>query len=324
VQINPQPGQPLEGSQPYYTGAYLQTHPAPYTQPSSAGSVPASGTNNLNYYGGPVDQYGTDALNVFWEPNGSNWGGYNGYMDTFYNDISNNGTGTGYYGNLTQYYDVINGTKHNISNYSQFVTSWQDTTQAYPSAGYVDNTSAAVEVERAIQLNVWPLDSMSQYNLYLGTTSSGGSENACYKGLCFLSGQICGWHETTTYQNVRISFAVIPYGTGPNNGCAPHKTGSLTNYCPNGQNGGCNVDSALDTSGHETFEVVTDPEPNASTAWEDSGGAEMADKCQGKYDNLIYDGGQANHYFNNVDFYALQDDWDNQISGCSPYGPKYP
>lgn len=324
VQIHPRPGQPLTGAHPYYTAAYLQGHPNPYQHPSSSGNVIPLTSNNLNYYGGPVDHYGTDAMNILWQPyGGSTWNTYNGYMNQLYSDITNSGSGTGYYGNLTQYYDVIGGTKTYIPNYSAFIASWQDT-QGYPSSGYVDDATARAEVERAIQVNGWALDSLSQYNVYLGTNSSGGSENACLNGSCFLSGQLCGWHGVVSYQGVYLSYAVIPYGTGPGNGCAPHKTGSSTLYCPNGQNGGCNVDSALDTSGHETFEVTTDPEPNVATAWADSSGAEIADKCVGQYDNLVYDNGQANHYFNNRRYYALQDDWDNHVTGCTPYGPNYP
>lgn len=45
---------------------------------------------------------------------------------------------------------------------------------------------------------------------------------------------------------------------------------------------------------------------------------------EGRFDNQVYEGGLANHQFRIGTYYYLQDEWNNSITGCSPYGPQYP
>jgi hypothetical protein len=66
-----------------------------------------SGCPQLTYTAGGQVQYDdTHAYNIFWQPYGSGWSTFRSQVNTFFNDISNNGAGTGYYGDLTQYYQT--------------------------------------------------------------------------------------------------------------------------------------------------------------------------------------------------------------------------
>lgn len=295
--------------------------------PQPASLCGQSGCPKLAYDpGGQVQYDGTHAYNIFWQPYGSGWATFRQFMNNFYNGISNSGLGTGYYGDLTQYYqtDVSGGSKHYIANYSVFKGSWVDT-QAYPTHSgqrYLDNSDAKSEVARAISKAGWPAAFGNQYNIIVGVNGTGAKENICNLGVCYDANGLCAWHSYTTVDNTTVPFTVIGYG--PSTHCWP-------NHCPNDTTGQCNVDGTMNVMSHETFETETDPVVQHSWYLHTSPGFgdEVADVCEHNWDAETYDGGRANHYWNGT-YYDLVDEYDLAeyntpgVYGCVPYGPRYP
>jgi hypothetical protein len=211
----------------------------------------------------------TYAYNTFWQPQSiSSWATYNSDMSRYFSDAG----ATGYYENLTQYYDSY----INIQNHSESDGNWQDT-QHYPTST-VYNGDIQNEVKRTLTQNGWPIHSTEQYNIFLGTNSSGGAEVLCTgqnsgsPGRCTNNSSVCAYHDLvsvwnpTISQYVDVAYTAIPYGQGYNNDCKPP-----VSTCPNGS--GCNVDTALQWLSHETFEVTSDPFSDATNAaWQDKNG----------------------------------------------------
>lgn len=216
---------------------------------------------------------------------------------------------TGYYGNVTQYYqEDTNGTYYYITNHSSLQGSYIDTS-AFPNQSTSNNlTQGQIDTELAsdIQLKGWPTGYSCQYNVILGVNPSSHQGEG-------LSDGACGWH-TTSSKLSNVAYAAVRYGSL--SGCAPPD-------CPNG----CTIDSAAATLAHETMEIVTDTVPY--TGWVDTSYNEIVDKCEANqsldYMNVVYDGNQANHFPNaSPPWYLLESMWDNAEYGCVPYGPTYP
>lgn len=244
-------------------------------------------TTPLSWHNGWEMTGGTYAFNIFWEPyNPSSYSWYNWRMNVFFGDINQ----TNYYGDLTQY---------SIQNSSQLAAGWQDT-QVFPRTN-LTTTDIMNEVDRAIQVNNWSVDSTSQINVIIGDGANIGTGD-------------CGYHTegTTSPGGFQVAFTAIGYNVS---GCnAPQ--------CPNR----CDVDQALDTLSHETFEVTTDPFD--SGWWNNNIGSingEIGDVCNGSYGTLQYNG-TANQSWNGR-YYILQEEWDNAATNqgtggnCTTYGP---
>jgi hypothetical protein len=109
----------------------------------------------------------------------------------------------------------------------------------------------------------------------------------------------CAWHSHGTCNNVDIQVAYLPSGTGIA-GCDPFASNINLN---------CNTVSQYtrsigDSLAHEFMETVTDPDINA---WLDKNGAEVADKCEFKYQACVTLGG--------IDW-QIQEEWSNATGGC--------
>jgi hypothetical protein len=76
-------------------------------------------------------------------------------------------------------------------------------------------------------------------------------------------------------------------------------------------------DVEISITSHEHMEAVTDPHLNA---WYDASGEEIGDLCAYNYGALGLDGGKANEQWNG-NFYVVQQEWDNHVSGCRQSGP---
>ena len=103
--------------------------------------------------------------------------------------------------------------------------------------------------------------------------------------------QYCAWHNW----NGTVAYTNLPYLPDAGSGC--------------GQ-GSVNSPGLLDgisiVEGHEQAETETDPQP--SSGWTDSTGAEIGDKCA--WINM------SNQTLNGATF-AMQPLWSNAISGCA-------
>ena len=63
------------------------------------------------------------------------------------------------------------------------------------------------------------------------------------------------------------------------------------------------------------MEAATDP---LGTAWYDRGGNEIGDKCAWMFGPVNAGGGDVTW---NGDSYEVQEEWDNNVSGCVLSGP---
>jgi hypothetical protein len=87
--------------------------------------------------------------------------------------------------------------------------------------------------------------------------------------------------------------------------------------CESGQspNGNTAADSELNVTSHENIEAVTDP---LGTAWYDSSGQEIGDKCNFTFGSPLggAPGGQYNEQISTGNYY-LQEEWSNATSACA-------
>ncbi len=98
--------------------------------------------------------------------------------------------------------------------------------------------------------------------LYFVLTSSDVAETT---GFC---SKYCGWHTSGTIQSTDIKYSFVGNANRCLSSCAAQSVS------PNGNAG---VDGMLSVVAHELEEALTDPNP--SSGWVDSSGAENADKC---------------------------------------------
>lgn len=105
--------------------------------------------------------------------------------------------------------------------------------------------------------------------------------------------QYCAYHNVTSFGSGSLSWTNLPYMPDAGGNCG-------ANFVQNGDDGWSIVE------GHEFNESVTDP---FLSAWWDSSGEEIGDKCawQGLYAENLSTGS-----------YAMQPEFDNRTSSCQP------
>ncbi|GCE23070.1 hypothetical protein [Dictyobacter kobayashii] len=246
-----------------------------------------AGGNNLNYGGGPVMGGTTNVFAIFWEPTGNVSSTYQGLIQRYFGDVN----GSGLYNNNTQYTDSAG----NVPSNTQFAGSWTDNT-AYPESPLLDS-DIQNEVSRAQSANGW---SSSIDNIFFVFTEAG-------QDLCFDSSQsqcasnaFCAYHS---YFGSNTIYAAMPYAA------------SFSCNGGQGPNGDQAADETINVTSHEQMEAATDPLLNA---WTDSSGQEIGDKCAWNFGSVNSDGSNVNF---NGDPYLLQQEWDNNIGGCTLTGP---
>ncbi|MBV9616841.1 MAG: hypothetical protein JO031_15410 [Ktedonobacteraceae bacterium] len=257
-----------------------------YVQYSDA--VPAA-SNNLTYNGGPVMAGTMQAYLIFWEPSGSYVSpSYNSLIQRYFNDVG----GSGLYHNNTQYTDSSGNAPSNVT----LAGTWVDTTP-YPSTTLQDS-DIQNEVSNALSTNGW---APAITNMFFVFTAK--SENICDSGSCSFS-QFCAYHN---YFGTNTIYAAMPYAGTDLQGCGPLPAGSPNNDA--------DADAEISTTSHEQMEAATDP---LLSAWIDSGGQEIGDKCAYNYGQTASDGSNENW---NGHPYIVQQEWDNAQSGCVQTGP---
>jgi len=182
--------------------------------------------------------------------------------------------GTSFLGIGTQY-------MRGASVTSSFHTNWTDTST--PPRG-APNTSAIVsEACRAIAVNGAKPDPNGIYFVY---TSN------------FPHSNYCAWHSHGTCNGVDIKVAYMPNTTGVA-GCDLLDVVNL----------GCNTlsegtQSLANVTSHEFMETITDPD---LSAWYDSSGAEIGDKCAWTFSSCVTLSNST---------WQLQQEWSNATSSC--------
>jgi len=247
---------------------------------------PLAGGNDLNYGGGPVMGGTTNVYAIFWEPTGNVSASYNGLIQRYFGDVG----GSPLYNNNTQYSD----SGGNIPSNSVLAGSWVDN-GSYPESPLLDS-DIQNEVSNAQNANGW---SSSIDNVFFVFTEAG-------QDLCFdsslsqcASNTFCAYHN---FFGSNTIYAAMPYAASFS--CNPGSS-------PNNDD----ADQTINVTSHEQMEAATDPLLNA---WTDSSGQEIGDKCAWQFGPLDASGGDVNW---NNDEYIVQQEWDNNVSGCVLSGP---
>ncbi len=163
--------------------------------------------------------------------------------------------------------------------------SWAFGSSAYDSStppGHGPKTSTIMnEVTGQIAAGKLPLDTNAIYVVL--TSNFPGGVN------------YCAWHSWGSYNGTEIQFAYMPNTTGVS-GCNDPQ------FTCNSYSAG--TDSIANVLSHELSEAITDAD---GTAWYDSSGSEIGDKCAWQFSSCV-------NLTNSS--WQLQEEWSNSISGC--------
>jgi hypothetical protein len=236
----------------------------------------------LSYGGGAVEVTSTNYA-IFWDPARYSYNPtYPTLVQRFLGDVG----GSSVYNTLTEYYGTVNGVKTPIRNVVAFGGSTFDTTP-FPAGGVTDADLQAA-VKRAIAANGWPTGIGNNYIVYTG---QGGETAASY----------CAYHSVVAVNGVTTPYADELYGG---------QSGCTTPTSPNGNPA---ADSIINTTSHEVWETITDP--NLGDGWTALSGDEGSDECNFMFGTT--DAGGADLRVNGHG-YIVQQEWRNSKSpfGC--------
>lgn len=261
---------------------YLPTFSGIQAQPTDPlGRLPmarpaASSGGNLLYGGGPV-QTAPKIYVVFW---GSGWNTSSGDPD-------------GVQALLKNWYATMGGSKwlNSVTQYTQSNGSHVGNSGNIFAGSYVDTSSvpthpgnSAVQSEAA--------KAIAHFGDYSASASYVVAIEHGHDPTAFAR-QWCAWHSSQTVNGSKVAYTDLPYMPDGGSSCG---AGSVNKP---GTNDGVTI-----VSGHEQGETETDPQP--STGWVDSSGAENGDKC-------AWIGLENNP---NAGGYPTQPLWSNATSSC--------
>ena len=283
-------GGPITGDDDRSHGRHRRGHPAV----NNADSVGFTTGNRINYNGGPV-LLGTVHVYYIWY---GTWDGSSiGILSNFASHIG----GSQYYNINTGYFD---GTGTSISNSVGFAGSVND---ANSRGSSLSENDIWLIVNNALSHGSLPVDSNGVYFVLTAGNIQVAGFGSSY----------CGWHNQNSYNNTNIQYAWVgnPDPTQLS-GCAEQTVS------PNANPG---ADAMASIIAHELEESVTDP---AQSAWYDSSGNEIADKCAWTYGSTYPAAGnsKANMQLGGKD-YLIQQNWVNAGGGycalSASYGPDF-
>ncbi len=135
--------------------------------------------------------------------------------------------------------------------------------QAESTVGYTNGTRLTDTNIKTIVSNYINSTGRKDSNaIYFVLTSSDVTASS---GFCT---KYCGWHTSATIASTNIKYSFVGNANRCLSSCAAQSTG------PNGNAG---VDGMISVVAHELEETLSDPNP--SSGWTDSAGAENGDKC---------------------------------------------
>jgi hypothetical protein len=260
------------------------------------------GANNLAYHGGPV-MHSDGNYTIYWVPSGYSLpAGYTGTVNAFFSNVAAaSGSTTNDYGVVRQYYDGSgNGA------YSATVTGSGTDATAYPASGCrsgsgpcITDSQLQTEVNKYVTAHGLPRGLGNVYFVYFpaGVTTCFDSAGSQCSGTTY-----CAYHSSLGSGSTSTLYANMPYAG--------------VSGCESGQypNGSAAADSVINVTSHENIEAVTDP---LGTAWYDSSGNEIGDKCAWNFGSAL--GGSPGAEYNEAiasGHYYLQQEWSNANSGC--------
>ena len=263
-----------------------------------------AGSSNLAYNGGPVMHSDTN-YTIYWEPSGySTSSGYKGIINNYFGNVgAASGATTNDYSVATQYYDGAGKIAYSAANGGTTTD-----TDPYPSSGClstslgpcITDAQLQTELQKVVAAKGWPTGMNTMYFVYFPpnvTTCFDVTSTQC-------SGTVyCAYHSNVGSGNSTLLYANMPYDG---------VSGCESGESPNGDTA---ADSELNVSSHENIEAITDP---LGTAWYDSSGQEIGDKCNFNFGSPL--GGAAGAEYNEQisgGNYYLQQEWSNATSGCA-------
>lgn len=299
--------------------------------PVALGARPfaVSGGGKLIYHGGPVMTGPTRAIAIFWHPSHLQSGararvsdGYDGVLKRFLTDVG----GKGLYGVTSQY--------GGIHNASQLLTTYRDTSRypasrcpaAFASSTQRTNCLTDLQIQAEVRKVMKARHVAGGLQQIFFVFLSRGEYTCINSAACFLypvdsSGMpqgYCAYHSYFRAGSRNVVYADMPYGATP----FSSKAGSASSLCagqsvfPN--NRAADIEASI--TSHEQMEAVTDP---LLSAWWDSQGFEIGDKCAYDMTGSTLDGSIANEQWAGH-FYALQTEYDNATASCVPGGSFSP
>jgi hypothetical protein len=269
------------------------------------GIGPASNSNNLVYNGGPV-MHSDANYAIYWEPSGfSTTPTYKNIVNTYFSNVATaSGATNNNYSVATQYYDTTGPIAYSATSGGAILD-----TDPYPSLGCVPNASIGgpcindsqlqTEVSNVVAAHHLPTGLGTEYFVYFppGVTTCTSIASVECSGTIY-----CAYHSSLGSGSGTILYANMPY-----DGVSGCESGEY----PNGDTG---ADSELNVTSHENIETITDP---LGTAWYDSSGNEIGDKCNFTFGSPLggAPGAQYNEQIATGNYY-LQEEWSNAAGGC--------
>jgi hypothetical protein len=280
---------------------------------------------------------------------------YKAIIQQYFKDLA----GTAYYNLLTQYADEEAGATINAVSYGG---AWTDACgyTSTPTAGSggtiaggvgtgpvpggtdaapIYQTDIQAEVQKAIQVNNWPVGLGNEYFVYTGYGAAD-----CFAPVGQQSGVLspcdtagpnpyyCAYHGD--FMNANGSYTL--YADMPSGAFAANP--SAINLCyspPIGKNDPTHTvngtavtdpiaDAEVSITSHEEFETVNDAEVGTAQqlapplGWYDAANGEIGDKCAYNYGNYAADGSNITLH---GDHYIVQQEYSNWNNGCglTPY-----
>ena len=274
----------------------------------AAAGKPGS-ANNMNYYGGKVMLSSTNYL-IFWiPPNYTVSSTYQSLLERYFKDVG----GSAFYGIMTQYYQEDTARQY-ITNASSWGGSTTDET-AYPEGrGTATNplTDADIqaEVAKVAQAKGWTRDLTHMFFVFTAKgVESCIDATTCTPGTAHPA--FCAYHGYFNLSGTNYIYANMPYDETWATSCRSFRKSPNNDFA---------ADSEISVTSHEHFEAVTDLNPPPTTpnppvtAWTDSAGYEIGDKCAYNYGRQAKDGSNITL---NGHPYIMQLEWSNAKSGCA-------
>lgn len=265
----------------------------------------AGSSNNLQYNGGPV-MHSDANYAIYWEPSGySTTSTFKNIVNGYFGNVAAaSGATNDNYSVATQYYDTTGNIAYNATSGGSIVD-----TDPYPSLGCVGTASVGgpcindsqlqTELAKVIAAKGLPTGLGTEYFMYFPSGVTTCTSVASYE----CSGTIyCAYHSSMGSGNSTVLYANMPY-----DGISGCESGEY----PNGDTG---ADSELNVTSHENIETLTDP---LGTAWYDSSGNEIGDKCNFTFGSPLggAPGAEYNEQLSTGNYY-LQEEWSNAVAGC--------
>lgn len=254
----------------------------------NAATLAPSGNGNLIDHGGAVLNE-VHIYPIFWGPATAGFDtNYKNAIITFFTSIQC-GAGTSTL-NCSGHSDAVKEyfrTKNNVSPIIKLSGTFSDTTN--PPTSSPSTASIVAEAAKLIKAKNAAIDPLGLYLVF--TNNYPARVN------------FCAWHSAGSYKATTKSIpewftvAYMPY-VGTSAGCSSKNIPGWTNWKTSQP-----VDSVINVTTHELYEVMTDSLLNNRSAWYDSAGYENGDKC-------------AWNYGSTINGYRVQSEYRNSTQSC--------